>query len=89
MYEHPRGGKNNFGDAKNGPPDSYMYFMNQIKVTVFNISDIPLLFKIRILLVKNFLNLFFDLSHIFQISSYHDMIQTIFTQKKYYCMLLL
>ena len=33
MYEHPRGGKNNFGDAKNGPPDSYMYFMNQIKVT--------------------------------------------------------
>ena len=34
MYEHPRGGKNNFGDAKNGPPDSYMYFMNQIKVTV-------------------------------------------------------
>ena len=56
---------------------------------VFNISDIHLLFKIRILLVKNFLNLFFDLSHIFQISSYHDMIQTIFTQKKYYCMLLL
>ena len=37
MYEHPRGGKNNFGDAKNGPPDSYMYFMNQIKVTVTNI----------------------------------------------------
>ena len=36
MYEHPRGGKNNFGDAKNGPPDSYMYFMNQIKVTVVN-----------------------------------------------------
>ena len=35
MYEHPRGGKNNFGDAKNGPPDSYMYFMNQIKVTVW------------------------------------------------------
>ena len=34
MYEHPRGGKNNFGDAKNGPPDSYMYFMNQIKVTI-------------------------------------------------------
>ena len=37
MYEHPRGGKNNFGDAKNGPPDSYMYFMNQIKVTVFDL----------------------------------------------------
>ena len=36
MYEHPRGGKNNFGDAKNGPPDSYMYFMNQIKVTGVN-----------------------------------------------------
>ena len=38
MYEHPRGGKNNFGDAKNGPPDSYMYFMNQIKVTVLTIN---------------------------------------------------
>ena len=40
MYEHPRGGKNNFGDAKNGPPDSYMYFMNQIKVTVPIISEL-------------------------------------------------
>ena len=39
MYEHPRGGKNNFGDAKNGPPDSYMYFMNQIKVTVVEFRD--------------------------------------------------